>query len=74
MMVYFMKSDQISKKKKLQDSIIEKKLKSRMGVKAIGFGSPSFPEKFISIHTECNSSPVKQDEGYFSVHTCRIVN
>lgn len=54
MMVYFMKSDQISKKKKLKDSIIEKKLKSRMGVKAIGFGSLSSPEKFISIHTECN--------------------
>lgn len=45
-----------------------------MGVKAIGFGSLSSPEEFISIHTECNSSPVKQDEGYFSVHTCRIVN
>lgn len=45
-----------------------------MGVKAIGFGSPSFPEEFISIHTECNSSQLKQDEGYFSVHTCRIVN
>lgn len=45
-----------------------------MGVKAIDLGSPSSPEKFISIHTECNSSPVKQDEGYFSVHTCRIVN
>lgn len=74
MMVYFMKSDQISKKKMLKDSIIEKKLKSRMGVKAIGFGSPSSPEKFISIHTECNSSQLKQDEGYFSVHTCRIVN
>lgn len=74
MMVYFMKSDQISKKKKLKDSIIEKKLKSRMGVKAIGFGSLSSPEEFISIHTERNSSPVKQDEGYFSVHTCRIVN
>lgn len=74
MMVYFLKSDQISKKKMLKDSIIEKKLKSRMGVKAIRLGSPSSPEKFISIHTECNSSPVKQDEGYFSVHTCRIVN
>lgn len=45
-----------------------------MGVKAIRLGSPSSPEKFISIHTECNSSRVKQDEGYFSVHTCRIVN
>lgn len=40
MMVYFLKSDQISKKKMLKDSIIEKKLKSRMGVKAIGFGAP----------------------------------
>lgn len=58
----------------LKDAIIEKKLKSRMGVKAIGFGSPSFPQKNISIHFEYNSASVKQDGGYFSVHTCRIVN
>lgn len=69
MMVYFLKSDQISKKKMLKDSIIEKKLKSRMGVKAIGFGAPPLLKSLFQF-----SSPVKQDEGYFSVHTCRIVN
>lgn len=73
-MVYFMKSGQSFKKNMLKDAIIEKKLKSRMGVKAIGFGSPSFPQKNISIHFEYNSASVKQDGGYFSVHTCRIVN